>query len=304
MDVLFIAEDTSHFMHKLYHYLEQELARNVHIMIHRKSGHIDHILSQLPAKPDFILLLNDISSQMSPKIKGLAQTHIPTGLFVNDVHRFIKIREREIEKNQFDCLFTVVRDGFIRTYPMLSSKMEWFPHFVHTAIFRDFQMTKDINLLMMGAVSDVYPLRKRIIRAYKGDTNFVYHPHPGYRNFSKQEEDELLIGENYAKELNRAKMVFTCPSIFHYPVIKYFEVLACNSLLLAPTFPELEDLGFIPGYHFVAIDENNFKEKAAYYLANESERQTIAAQGYQFIREHHSLKQRTKELIHVMQRLQ
>lgn len=303
MNVLFIAEDTSRFMHKLYHYLEQELAVNVNLMIHRKSGHIDYILSQLPVRPDFILLLNDIGSQMAPKMKGLAHTSIPTGLFVNDVHRFVKQRENFIVKNNINHLFTVVRDTFIQTYPTFSSKMEWFPHFVHTEIFRDFNIKKDINLLMMGAVSDVYPLRKHIIQAYKDDPNFIYHPHPGYRNFSQQEENELLIGENYAKELNRAKIVFTCPSIFHYPVIKYFEVLACNSLLLAPTFNELEDLGFIPGYHFVAIDENNFKEKAAYYLSHESERQTIATQGYRFIRQHHSLKQRTKELVHKMKRI-
>lgn len=301
MNVLLIAEDTSRFIHKTYYYLEQELMESIHVMIWRKPGHIDYILKQLPIEPDFILLLNDMDQQMSPMIKGLSHISIPTGLFVNDVHRLINLRRNFIVKNNINHLFTIVRDKFIQIYPEFIGKMEWFPHFVQTEIFRDYGMKKDTNLLMMGAVSDIYPLRKKIIKSYEGNPDFVYHKHPGYRNFRIDEENLLYIGESYAKQLNRAKIVFTCPSVFQYPVIKYFEVLACKTLLLAPTFGELEDLGFVPDYHFVPINEENFMEKASYYIANETEREKIAEQGYQFIRQQHSVKQRTRELIQKME---
>ncbi len=281
----------------MYHYLEQELARSVKLTIWRKPGHMDYILSQLPTKPDFILLLNDIGKHMRPLIKGLSRTSIPVGLFVNDVHRFVELRRNYITKHRIEHLFTVTREKFIELYPDFINKMEWFPHFIHTEIYRDYGLKKDINLLMMGAVNEIYPLRQQIIKTYDRNLDFVYHKHPGYREFSKQEEDRHFIGKSYAKELNRAKIVFTCPSVFCYPVIKYFEVLACKSLLLAPTFPELEDLGFVPNYHFVPINEQNFQEKASHYLENEAERQQIAEQGYQFIRQKHSLKARTKSLV-------
>lgn len=297
LNVLFIADDTSTQLHRMYHYLEQDLSKTVNLMIWRKSGHMDYILRQLPTRPDFILVLNDIGSQLKPTINGLSHTGIPTGLFVNDVHRFVNYRKNYITKHKIDHLFTVTRDKFIELYPEFIHKMEWFPHFVQTAIYYDSGMKKDIDLLMMGAINDNYPLRQEILRAYEGNPKFVYHKHPGYRTFSKHEKTRHFIGDSYAKELNRAKIVFTCPSVFHYPVIKYFEILACKSLLLAPTFPELEDLGFIPGHHFVPIDENNFMEKAAYYIANETERQQIAEQGYQFIRKNHSSKTRTKQLV-------
>lgn len=297
LTILFIAEDTSDQLHTMYHHLEQELAKAVNLMIWRKPGHMDYILRQLPTTPDFILLLNDLGSEMKPTIKGLSHTGIPTGLFVNDVHRFVNHRRNEIMKHNIAHLFTVTRDPFMKRYPELTEKMEWFPHFVETTLYRDYGMNKDIDLLMMGAVNDVYPLRQKIRTAYEGDARFIYHPHPGYRTFHKREAAEHLIGRSYAKELNRAKIVFTCPSVFRYPVIKYFEVLACHALLLAPTFPELEDLGFIPGYHFVAIDETNFKDKATYYLTYATERQQIAEQGYQFIRQHHATTKRTKQLL-------
>ncbi len=297
LSVLFITYDTSEQLHKMYHYLEQELARTVNLTTWRKPGHMDYILRQLPTRPDFILLLNDIGRQMEPMMNGLTHTGIPTGLFVNDAHRFVRLRKNYITKHNIAHLFTVTRDKFTELYPRFIDKMEWFPHFVQTEIYRDYGMEKDIELLMMGAVNDVYPLRQKIIKAYEGNPQFVYHEHPGYRTFSKNEKVQHFIDNSYAKELNRAKIVFTCPSVFYYPVIKYFEVLACKSLLLAPTFPELEDLGFIPGYHFVPINEDNFMEKATYYVINDAERQQIAEQGHQFIRKNHSVKIRTEQLV-------
>ncbi|MBU8791645.1 glycosyltransferase [Oceanobacillus caeni] len=299
--ILFIAEDTSQLLNKNFYYLEQELVKIAHVTFWRKNGHISSILKKLSIRPDFILLLNDIGKKFSPLIKGLANIDIPVGLFINDVHRFTNHRRNFISKNKIPYLFTIARDKFIEIYPEFQHKMEWFPHFINTKIYRDYHKQKTIHLLMMGAVNDIYPLRKKIRNTYKENSNFVYHEHPGYKSFNEQEETQHFIGSYYAKEINRAKIFFTCPSIYYYPVRKYFEVLACNTLLLAPTFKELEDIGFIPGTHFVPIDENNFKEKAAYYLKNEIKRQQIAEQGYHFIHENHSVKIRARQLVERME---
>ncbi len=194
-------------------------------------------------------------------------------------------------------MFTAVRDQFLATYPEFERKMEWLPHFVHPDIYNDYKMEKDIDLLMMGAVNDIYPLRQRILNAYHNDADFVYHRHPGYRDFTDKEESQYFIGQTYAQELNRAKIFFTSPSILYYPVIKYFEALACRTLLLASSFKELEDLGFIPNFHFVPINEHNFQEKAAYYLVNQVDRQKITDQGYRFIHTRHTIQQRADELV-------
>lgn len=296
LHVLFIADDTSRFINKNYHYLEQELKRFVHLTVWRKSGHIDHILNKLTKKPDFILLLNDIGQNLSPMIKGLANIHIPTGLIINDIHRLTKIRDNFITKNKINHIFTVGWEQSVQTYPHLVHKMEWLPHFVHTGIYKDYRLKRDIQLLMIGAVNDNYPVRKEVLNTFSNDSRFIYHQHPGYRNFNAKEEKRELVGEKYAREIARAQIFFTCPSIYNYPVKKYFEVLACKTLLLAPTFKELEKLGFVPGEHFVAIDEQNFKEKAEYYLAHAAERQKIAEQGYQFIHQCHTVKIRAMQL--------
>jgi len=295
--VLWIAEDTSKLITKNFYYLEQEMGKLVTLSRFQKSGHIDSIFRQLPKRPDFILVLNDLGQRISPLVKGFQTTDVPVGLFVNDVHRFTKRRENDIRKFKIPYLFSAVRDPFLKTYPDFKHKMEWLPHFIQPEVYKDYGMKKDIPMLMMGAVNEVYPLRKKIREYYADDKRFIHHPHPGYRNFSKTEEKQLLIGTNYAKELNRAKLFFTSPSVYDYPVLKYFEALACKTLLLAPTFKELEDLGFIPDYHFIAINEENFEKKAAYYLNNEFERNKITEQGYRFVHQTHTLQIRAKQLV-------
>ncbi|SES93163.1 Glycosyl transferases group 1 [Salinibacillus kushneri] len=297
VNILFIAEDTSGLLYKNFSYLEEELSKIVNIKIWRKSGHIRSILKKIEMAPDFILILNDIDRRMSPVIRGLAHIEIPTGLFVNDVHRFTKLRKNYVDKNQISYLFPVVRDKFIETYPEYRKKMKWFPHGVNIELFRDYGIEKDIPLLMTGAVNNDYPLRQIIVEAYEGQPGFIHHRHPGYRRYREEEEKQYMIGKQYAKELNRAKIMFTSPSVYYYPVLKYFEALASKTLLLAPTFKELEDLGFVPDVHFVPIHKHNFKEKAAYFLKNEEERIKIAEQGYQFVRNHHSIQVRARQLV-------
>ncbi|MEC2077079.1 glycosyltransferase [Metabacillus fastidiosus] len=293
INLLFILKDTSKSLDRNYFFFEQELSKWTDLVVWRESGRISSILQKIKKKPDFILVVNDVGDRIFPIIKGLSSIDIPSGLIVNDVHRFTELRRNFIKKNNIQHIFSIARGKFYESYPEYKHKMEWFPHFVNTDIYKDYFLKKEIDLLMMGAVNDVYPLRKKVLETYRHDSCFVYHEHPGYSNLS----EEGYINERYAREINRSKIFFTCPSIYKYPVMKYYEVLACNTLLLAPNFKELEDLGFIAGTHFVDINESNFKRKGEYYLKNKIERKRIAQQGYRFVNEQHSIQVRVRQFI-------
>ncbi|TCN27833.1 glycosyltransferase family protein [Mesobacillus foraminis] len=296
-NLLFISNDTSNTLDKNFYFLEKQCSTLTNLSVYRSSGRLSHISKKLEQPPDFILLANDLGKEMFPIIHGISSIDIPVGLFVNDVHRFTKTRRHFIRKNAIQYLFSATRDKFIESYPELKDNLIWFPHFINPHVYKDYGLKKDIDLLMMGAVNDTYPLRKKILEFYQHRPNFLYHSHPGYELENPAARDVFYIGEKYARELNRAKIFFTCPSVYYYPVMKYFEALACRTLLLAPAFKELEDLGFIPGKHFVAIDEYNFMEKALYYLENEKERKKITDAGFEFIHRTHTLPIRTRQLI-------
>ncbi|MGE5450203.1 MAG: glycosyltransferase [Methanomassiliicoccales archaeon] len=293
--LLFITCDFQHYTERNTFYLTEELAKNFSLALWHWPGRINDILQQIPFKPDFILL-NDMKETRCPDITGLAELIIPWGIIVHDLHYEVAERRKLMKQNRVRNIFSIYRDAFRQRFPEFASRMRWLPHFVNTELFKDYQLTKDHNWLMMGKIASYYPLRQKMYRTMKGKNGFVYYPHPGYRQISDDKEKGILVGERYAREIGRAKMFLTCDSIFHYPLIKYYEVLACKTLLLAPASRELRDLGFVPGIHFVAIDQSNFKRKAYYYLQHVKERQRIAEAGYRMVHNKHSAIIRANQL--------
>ncbi|MBW3113780.1 MULTISPECIES: glycosyltransferase [Bacillaceae] len=295
--ILIISADYKQRPFPDFHYLMDELEKGANIILWQKSSDINEILFNIDKEPDFILI-NDYGEKFTPKITNLRSSSIPKGVIVHDLHYEKSNRKRMFLQDEIDYIFSYYRDAFIQFYPEFANKLIWLPHHVNTELFKDYGLSKSINKLLMGSVSpSIYPLRAKILQTMKNKKDFVYHAHPGYRKFSKQEMQKLFIYENYAKEINRAKMFFTCDSIYKYPVSKYYQVLACRTLLLAPSSPELKDLGFIAGKHFVEINSTNFVEVSNYYSKNEKECERIAENGYKMVRLNHTTKIRAAQLL-------
>lgn len=293
--ILFITKDFSNNIERNTVYFSEELAKHCDLTLWYTPGDINEILEELHLEPDFILI-NDMRHTRSPKITGLSSLKIPFGIIMHDLHYRVEERKSYIKENNVTKIFSIYRDAFYKDYSEFKDYMYWLPHFVNTDIFKDYGLKKRHDILMMGMISKVYPLRKKMRLYFKGRKGFIYRPHPGYTNTSKYS----YFGKSYAKEINRSKIFITDDSIFHYPLIKYYEVIACKTLLLAPTSKELEDLGFIPGVHFVDIDENNFAEKAEYYLAHEDERLKIAEEGYKMVHSNHSTAHRVRQFLNIL----
>lgn len=146
-------------------------------------------------------------------------------------------------------------------------------------------------------------MREVYLKKFKEYPRFTYIQHPGYQ-LGTYDENEVLVGTAYAREINQAKLFFTCDSVYQYPLMKYFEVLACRTLLLATNSPELEALGFITGVHFVAVTEEDVVDKANYYLENyQTVGRKIAKRGYRMVREQHAVKVRAIQLVEQISRI-
>lgn len=279
-------------------YLLEELAKISDLTICYKAGDIQEIINHLGIQPDFILI-NEFGEKKPPKITGLASLTIPYAVYLHDLHYKTDLRNEAMKREKVPYIFTHYRDKFFEWYPEFREKMRWLPHHANTKIFRDYGLNKDIDYLLMGSLGvRAYPLREKIINIMQKQAGFVYHVYPGHNN-----RESVYVGKNFAREINRAKIFFTCDSIFHYPIRKYFEVLACKTLLLAPAVPELKDLGFVAGVHFVDINQDNFEEKAEYYLQHKKERQLIAEQGYELIHVKHSTVQRAVQLLGMIEEI-
>jgi len=301
--ILFITKDWEHGIEKNTYYLTLELAKKVDIRTWNQDGDIIDILKKMNFEPDFILV-NDLRPTRSPSVTGLKNCPVPFGIIMHDLHYQIEKRKQFIEENNIQYLFTHYRDTFLEWYPEYKNRMIWFPHYVHIDIFKDYGLPKEIDYLMMGAIHPkIYPLRTKIAKEMASLPNFVHYQHPGYMH-KKYDENNFLVGSRYAKELNRAKMFFTCDTLYHYPVMKYYETLSCKTLLLASATKEIKDLGFIPGVHFVEVSEENFMRKAKYHLRHyDALGKKIAENGYKMVRENHSVQVRAKQLLEHIEKI-
>lgn len=296
LKLLLIIRDFSKWIHTEPHYLAKELSNSTNLVVWHDPGNIHDIINHIKFVPDFILIyLYGSIESISPPITGLNSLTIPYGIYLEDLHNINNLPQK-ITNDNVKYIFTCYRDSFYRMYPELVDKVRWLPHHVNTQIFKDYNLPKENNMLMIGAIFQAYyPLRYKILQTLSNNPDFVYHHHPGYRDINDNENK--LVKENYAKEINKAKIFFTCDSIYQYPVLKYLEAPACKTLLLASDSRELYDLGFRPGENFIAINEHNFVEKAEYYLRNEKEREIIAENGFKLVHEKHSTLKRTQDLI-------
>jgi spore maturation protein CgeB len=270
-----------------------------------RDGNIHEILNQISIKPDFILHY-DIAHNytLSPNISGLNRISIPKGCYVIDPDHSPAIRRKYIHENNIDIVFSVTKENFLKTYPELKQKFVWLPWSVNQSVFKDWNLEKDYNYLLMGLVQPnkkrSYDFREKILEKMINYPGFKYHKHPGHL---VSWEGNPIVDTRYAQEINRSKIFFTCGSSLKYPVLKFFEGPACNSLLLAEANKDIRDLGFKDGVNFVECTTENVEEKAKYFIKNENLRKKITLNGYNFIHKYHSNDYRARQLVSYINKL-
>lgn len=302
LKILFITKDFSKYMERSYYYLQLEIAKHAELAVWHEEGEIQEILRRIPFTPDFILINDRYHAKHCPDIQGIGDLQIPWGMIMHDLHGKKQQRRKFITQEPSPIIFTIYRRAFHNRYPEYRGKVRWLPHFVEPSIFYDYQNSRKNELLLMGSVHrKVYPLRYLMQATYANQNGFVHHKHPGYGDFS----ETSLVAENFAKEINRTKIFLTCDSIYNYPIRKYFEVPACNTLLMAPSNEELQDLGFFSQKNYISISEEDFQEKVKFYLHpnNDSVRKKIAQQGHDFIHRHHTTAVRAQQLLSMIREI-
>lgn len=121
----------------------------------------------------------------------------------------------------------VREDHLIRTHHTVDSK-----HVpVHSSSGRN-------GIILSGAISQAYPLRRRILKSLSSLPDVTCLPHPGYRSKGCRTPE-------YLKTLSRFKVAICCSSIYGYSLRKIIEATACGCVVVTdlPTddvLPEID----------------------------------------------------------------
>ncbi|MGQ9455876.1 MAG: glycosyltransferase family protein [Armatimonadota bacterium] len=170
------------------------------------------------------------------------------------------------------------------------------PRAMSPEIYRDYGLEKIYDVTLLGALepSLCYPLRNLMHKKFSSISNIVYfnNPHPGYRYV---DPSKALVGENYARAINQSKIFATCTSIYHIPLMKLFEAIACKSALMCDPPCGAEYLGFVDGETYAAVNKSNFLDRTKWLLAHPEEIERISLNGLKLFTSRHTVDIRARE---------
>jgi hypothetical protein len=247
-------------------------------------------------KPDVIvndgLYINDIGHM----------TDIPKITFINDVHGEWQNRKYRFLNKEFDVLFLRMYGGGvgIRAKEEFGGTVGYCPRSVPINMFYNQHLERTIDVFLAGCCNIVYPIRVAI---WKWLINSDFNE--SLLGTSVCDNGSLKVITNlrrfsypeYLSILCKSKITVFDGGLFKFPVTKYWESMATESLCLADLPLDYKALGIVPNENMIEINMYNFMDKWKYYLENDEERKRIIRNGLNLVLQKHSNECRAKQLL-------
>lgn len=152
-----------------------------------------------------------------------------------------------------------------------------------------------------------YPIRGAILDdlptlAKQNNWRFNMSSAPLLGNVQELIRKGFFVGDAYVKVLGRSQIFIFDNSIYKYPLLKMFEGMACNTLVMCDMPYSAEELHFLPDHNFIAITLDNWKYKLSYYLSGYDNRYEVKKRGYETVLKYHTCDIRAREVIEWMRK--
>ncbi len=213
---------------------------------------------------------------------------------MDDLHYFDSKTREKLHKN-FDFADIILLPyyyHFIKNpeFSKYKDKAFYFPFAAADEILAIKPENAPINkIFLSGATSKYYSLRN-IIRDHAASCKEIdFLPHPGYFELKHN-----IIGIKYYHHISKyiAAISTSADKPLDYPVMKYFEIPACNVIPIFENISYLKDLGFENGKSFIEVNKKNYKEvlRSEYLSDKDSIRQTAN----NLLKKHHLISNRVE----------
>lgn len=163
---------------------------------------------------------------------------------------------------------------------------QWFPLAADTKIYQPHSLPKKYDITFIGNRNPETRIkRENILRSL--EANFNLRIFSGNPPVSPSEaaavysQSRLTLNENLFPSVN----------------LRLFEAMACGAAVLTEENGAGIDRLFAEGDHLVTYNPDNLLEKAAYYLDNPNERESIAEKGSELVIKEHSFRARAAQLL-------
>lgn len=233
------------------------------------------------------------------------------GYWVDDLHRWcLRVpcasRDRARIFDKADVIFVTYLRQFAgwHAYRRFEHKVVWSPWSVPERIFEFSQPweTRSSRILVAGNCGRSYPLRRRLYEYARDPRQSMADPldHPGYDTSVKKhgttgDDFYRLLGSYRGAAATTASVWIPRGYKVDYTVAKYFEIPACGCLTFMEKTPDLMDLGFREGEHYVSINRWNYKKR--FEAVHSPEAKDIAKAAQELIRARHTHSHRVQLML-------
>jgi len=227
---------------------------------------------------------------------------IPRVKTITDYHGEYLQNKEWIAKGNIDMILTRSwGDGMAFRIREMGCNVGYFPLSASIVRFYDKRLERTHDVHLAGCINIAYPIRLRVLHHIqdkytakrKGRVPFSFTV-DGINYICDRKRFNVV---HFANIINKSKLTIFGTGIIRYALCKFFEVMACNTLVMSNFPVDWKALRFEDGKNIVEIDSNNFPDKIKYYLENDSERKKIARNGMELFLKYHTHEQRAKQLI-------
>ncbi len=251
---------------------------------------VDHI------QPDIVIfdgsfmgrtVVREIDVRNVPQIPDVPRV----GLIRKDAGDRDVLRTLErLERLGVEALFSI-DSGFGQIHGNLTERLYYLLWAVDTNHARDYGLEKDLLVSMTGYgyyTKGSYPWRQSIFPEVAA--NF-----PSFlSNRPHRSTKETLVGESYARILNRSKLSLGCGGHRRILVRKMLEIPACRSLLVTEETEITREAGFVDGENCIFADSVNIVEKLDHVLMDEERLDAMTSSGQALVESRHLIENRTQ----------
>ena len=314
MRILWLATDRSSRVARIFDPLREEVSKMVQV---------DSILKKLPmVAGQYIKAVKENRLKESPMINvkkaneyDLIMVDAPFA-FINERWENIKTKKACLFEDQhgfnpqiskmfmnkgFDYFFTRYNNILSRHQHLGKSNVIWLPHSIDDTVIKDYGEKKKIDALMVGMLQqNTYPVRNYVNQQLNGAKWYRRVERP---RETLEKTKKWPVDEDYARLINSSWITFSCLSKFQYPVLKFFEIPGCKSVLASDYNNQLKRLGFVPGKNMIKIERNtnNFKSFIKNQIKDKNKMQDISNKGYELVHNKHTVKQRAEEFLNYIE---
>ena len=251
---------------------------------------VDEIVKKHCPDVNFILTYG---WRYSKDFKGLGEIDIPKVHITVDYGRpkGIPKQNKFFKENKYDLVFAITLNAWrLLRENEVCDKIGMLPFSVDCSKYKSLGTSRKNQILASFTTrSDIYPNRLKVQKAARST---------GYPVITKR-----IVHEKLIRAINKSKITLTSNNIFKSFSMRYTETMACGGFLLADEPEDMGYLGYEMNKHFVIYEGiNDLKEKIKFYMNHDSERERIAKQGMDFVRERHSNKKRVSDMLKSIRR--